>query len=444
VGAHEPIYYAMRHRLYTLIQQGKIPGFIRPHPGYMAGKQQKQDYIQLLKDTKIVLLSDSIYGYGFQKYAEVALAGALMLGTVPSERSEWLRQCMVEIRHEDTDEAIAAKIHYWLQHETERLKMARRCQLMALNHFTWKHSFANRMFSAVARLQRKEYGWWFPFEFTYSVPSVNHCDWRDDCALEMHPVHRHYNFTYERTRYVGKPYSTQLENYFLPMNSQMNDKSKLVTKHASIPLVHLMEAIVQNTPPPLVILDQCHQLDDIPSTVRVLALCTEQPERVPNNVEVKQVNWEDPFWELDVTQLKDSVIIVSEMLSRAELPQITLRRVIHWSLIAKSSIIMGPSRTEKWDQAQMGVLRAWTTCEMIFWLSTVNVDVKVARELRMADENQTYYVLDFGSSTAASLSNIGLEVNAQSLVKCIREIAQRSYDYPMAFKAVRRLQPMLP
>ena len=99
-----------------------------------------------------------------------------MMGTLPQEDEELFRGIMVELREDDSDEYIIDTIQWWLSHDEERARMVRRAIVAARRHFSWDLNFADRLFLAYQRLQRREYGWWFPKPFTVREPRRNTCD----------------------------------------------------------------------------------------------------------------------------------------------------------------------------------------------------------------------------------------------------------------------------
>jgi len=131
----------------------KIPdAVIRNHPGYHnigtpgntagwnisgSAEEQEIDYASQLKRAKILLVSRSVRHYAVRKYVEGALAGCLLLGNVPDERQDEFRHYMVEVDHTDPDDYIISQIEWWLSHEEERKKMARRGQQIALQKYTY-------------------------------------------------------------------------------------------------------------------------------------------------------------------------------------------------------------------------------------------------------------------------------------------------------------------
>ena len=181
VGAVSPTCYPLRARLQRLIQEGRIPGGVqRGHPGYRLSAQerahQRSDYAEQLRSSKIVFVTSMYYRHRLQKFAEAAAAGALMMGTLPQEDEELFRGIMVELREDDSDEYIIDTIQWWLSHDEERARMVRRAIAAARRHFSWDLNFADRLFLAYQRLQRREYGWWFPKPFTVREPRRNTCD----------------------------------------------------------------------------------------------------------------------------------------------------------------------------------------------------------------------------------------------------------------------------
>lgn len=183
VGALSPTCYPLRTRLARLIDAGALgpDAVVRKHAGYtlpsaQARHAQRADYARHMASAKVVLVTASHYGYRLQKYAEAALSGALMMGSIPAEDEALFRSIMVELREDDSDDYIAATVAWWLAHDAERKALVRRAMAAARAHFTWDVQFADRLLEAYARLARGEIGWWFPQPFSVREPRRNVCD----------------------------------------------------------------------------------------------------------------------------------------------------------------------------------------------------------------------------------------------------------------------------
>jgi hypothetical protein len=61
--------------------------------------RQYHEYARAMARAKIVLVSGSVNNYALRKYTEAALAGALLIGDIPCERSAEFREYVVEVLH---------------------------------------------------------------------------------------------------------------------------------------------------------------------------------------------------------------------------------------------------------------------------------------------------------------------------------------------------------
>jgi len=136
--------YSFRLRLATLLKTIKtnttLKIYHKVHPGYMelnnktvrekAGfnsitlEKQIHQFAADLRSSKISLVTASNWHYALQKYGESAMAGCLMVGSLPEEDRENYEKFVVDIEGM-TDEEIVQAFHYWVKNDKERIKMAR-------------------------------------------------------------------------------------------------------------------------------------------------------------------------------------------------------------------------------------------------------------------------------------------------------------------------------
>ena len=95
-----------------------------------AAVAQSLSYAADLQRAKIVLVGRSSRNFALRKYAEAALAGALVVGDVPDERMSEFRSWIVEVDYSESDDALLDKVERWLaaDADAERVARARRGQ----------------------------------------------------------------------------------------------------------------------------------------------------------------------------------------------------------------------------------------------------------------------------------------------------------------------------
>jgi hypothetical protein len=172
--------YPFRKKLVLLAQTSYFEdnfGFqitVRAHPGYgncstsiecRASKRSKKgseeqlwSYSQDLKRAKIVIVTRSSRNYSLRKYVEASMAGALLVGNIP-ENDEQYRAFMVEINEHSTNHHIGSTIKYWLEHDKEREKRAKRGQkhMLVIAERTWQSWIKAAMGGAIL-FKAKRYG----------------------------------------------------------------------------------------------------------------------------------------------------------------------------------------------------------------------------------------------------------------------------------------------
>lgn len=92
-----------------------------------------KDYYDTLGRSKIFVVAGRVKDTMVQKYVEGAMCGTLMVGEIPSEGERILAGNMAEIERGNY-EKLEEIIHYYLEHEDERIEMARNCQKAMIEH----------------------------------------------------------------------------------------------------------------------------------------------------------------------------------------------------------------------------------------------------------------------------------------------------------------------
>ncbi len=167
--------YSFRKRLYTLLENNNIKDIhIRKHPGYLLEgisdediinkkidfdlqDKQYEDYINQLKNSDIVICTSMKNGAQTTKYFEAALAGALIIGDIPSDEEDIFNEFVVKISDEQTDEEILNVINYWINNKEERIKRALTGQNIVKNKYTWD-VYSNKLINCYNMWVNKKYG----------------------------------------------------------------------------------------------------------------------------------------------------------------------------------------------------------------------------------------------------------------------------------------------
>ena len=89
-GRLSPAIYPLRCNLARLIEQGKLSGVVRAHPGYLMPchnsiREQYESYRNDLCRARLGLGCSSIYRYNLARYAELALAGTVIVTDMPHD-----------------------------------------------------------------------------------------------------------------------------------------------------------------------------------------------------------------------------------------------------------------------------------------------------------------------------------------------------------------------
>lgn len=191
VGAIGKEWYYLRPKYVRLAKRHKLPGKVvhYKHPPYylpegdnstepkLANEEAKK-FAQMLKDAKIVLTDSSRRKYAVRKYAEIAAAGALIIGDIPGEREDEFRKYVVELTWNATDADIVNTVDWWLTHDEERIKRARIGQEIATKKYTTKVA-AENMVHAMKSYLAGQRGMVFPHKFSpvnYFLTKKPNCD----------------------------------------------------------------------------------------------------------------------------------------------------------------------------------------------------------------------------------------------------------------------------
>lgn len=118
--------YPLRCRVARLIQEGKIPGEVRPHPGYRTDsadttRRQFEDYAAHLRRAKIAICDASVYSYALAKYVEAFAAGCVVVGETPTDRNfvDAFGPSLVAINNDMSDVGICGLIERLLANPGE-------------------------------------------------------------------------------------------------------------------------------------------------------------------------------------------------------------------------------------------------------------------------------------------------------------------------------------
>lgn len=135
--------YPIRQRWKKLIQAGKIPeASIYRHPGYdvKEAKNQYKKFSDTLLRNKIALFCSGINKYQISKFAECAIAGILMIATLPDDNPGFWAKHIVQVDVKMSDNELIEIVKYWFDHDVERVSKAKNAQLAVLSKYTMNHT----------------------------------------------------------------------------------------------------------------------------------------------------------------------------------------------------------------------------------------------------------------------------------------------------------------
>lgn len=174
--------YPLRSKLYDWIEKGQLQATIRKHPGYFKPEfkdieayhnqslsSQFVDYVAQIKRAKIVLLCSSSRKFALRKYIEAAMAGSLIIGDIPAERSAEFRDYVVEINVDDSLEKVREVIDKWLKDEPARLKRASIGQKINMENYNYKR-FVENLHEGWNRFRAGDRGMYLKHPFT--IPEI--------------------------------------------------------------------------------------------------------------------------------------------------------------------------------------------------------------------------------------------------------------------------------
>lgn len=157
-GVMSPEVYPLRARFQRMIDDGRIPGVVRKHPGYrlqtaIKCDTQFTDYACQLGRFQISLVCSSKYKYPLAKYVESFMAGCLVVGDMPND-SKFQRafgSCFLDVNGMEDDE-IAKAIDHCLKHQDHAHMLAQQGQRIAKSEFT-QADYANRLVNFLASVK---------------------------------------------------------------------------------------------------------------------------------------------------------------------------------------------------------------------------------------------------------------------------------------------------
>lgn len=142
VGGINPS-YPLRVRYKNIIERNLLLGAtVFNHPGYHIRnvKEQGEKYSKALHENKIALFCSSVMKYQFSKYAEVAIAGSLIVASLPDDDSKFWAEHIVEVNENMSDKELVDIVNYWLEQETKRVAKAETAQKAVLSKYTTVHT----------------------------------------------------------------------------------------------------------------------------------------------------------------------------------------------------------------------------------------------------------------------------------------------------------------
>jgi hypothetical protein len=142
-------------------------------PSFLSKMTQIDEYSRMLKNAKIVITDSSTMGYALQKFSEIAMAGSLIVGALPHERSSFFKKFVISLDYNDSDDHIIDTINYWLRHPKERIKKCQLGQKLTDTYFSWDVQIT-KMFEYYEMWKNGEYGAYFPYDFKIACASKNY------------------------------------------------------------------------------------------------------------------------------------------------------------------------------------------------------------------------------------------------------------------------------
>lgn len=135
--------YPLRKRFRKIIAARQLPrASVYRHVGQRISNalEQSEQFTKMLQSHKIALFDASIYNYQLQKFAEAAIAGALIISNVPDDDPEFWTKYIVPVDFRVSDGELIEIVNYWLDHDNERTKKAQVAQEAVLCKYTTDHT----------------------------------------------------------------------------------------------------------------------------------------------------------------------------------------------------------------------------------------------------------------------------------------------------------------
>jgi glycosyltransferase involved in cell wall biosynthesis len=151
----DPDLYPLRSRFDALMTDGRIPGERRIKPPNRTGglegtESQLRDYASHLARARILVTDGTRHRYPLAKYTEAAMAGTLVIGTLPLLPPPGFEDFVVPVDFDMSDDELVETVHYWLDNEDERAERAERGRQIVLENYTQDH-YAGRFIDVVRR-----------------------------------------------------------------------------------------------------------------------------------------------------------------------------------------------------------------------------------------------------------------------------------------------------
>jgi hypothetical protein len=101
-------------------------------------KQQYQDYLQRIYDSKVGIVCSSVFGYGLKKYFEYMARGCVLVGDMPKYADHYGFKHMENVFQCDVDD-IENAVKYLISNDSIRLRLARNALQLVTERFTMKN-----------------------------------------------------------------------------------------------------------------------------------------------------------------------------------------------------------------------------------------------------------------------------------------------------------------
>jgi glycosyltransferase involved in cell wall biosynthesis len=130
VGFCKKHIYPLRAKLANVLST-RMRGFRchqHQHPGYEIADPDAavKAYADVIRNSKIVVTCTSKYYYRLSKLAEIPLCGALMATDLPKDGADFFRRFVIELKPDDSEEVIEAKLKTGLRNWDQRAQLGKR------------------------------------------------------------------------------------------------------------------------------------------------------------------------------------------------------------------------------------------------------------------------------------------------------------------------------